>query len=75
MIVARRDVHQGEELCFDYDTTEITAVPFVCRCRSPHCRGMIDGSAWQNASFRANNSGYLSWYIEELVRQERPPRR
>lgn len=71
VIVARRDIRPGEEICFDYDTTEIAAVPFVCRCCSPQCRGLIDGSAWQSASFRAQNQGYLSWYIEDLVRRER----
>jgi uncharacterized protein len=73
VVVARRDIHNGEEICFDYDTTETSAVPFVCRCRSLWCRGMIDGSAWKNASFRTRNHGYLSWYIEELVRQEQTP--
>jgi SET domain-containing protein len=70
VIVARRPILQGEEVCFDYDTTEIEAVPFVCRCRTPQCRGLIDGSAWKNASFRVRHYGYLSWYIEELIRQE-----
>jgi len=71
VIVARRHIHQGEEICFDYDTTEIAAIPFVCRCRSLHCRGLIDGSAWRSAAFRAKNRGYLSWYIEDLVQDER----
>ncbi len=71
VLVARRPILPGEEICFDYDTTEITAVPFVCQCRSPQCRGLIDGGAWKNAAFRAQHQGYLSWYIEELIRQER----
>ncbi len=70
VIVARRPILQGEEICFDYDTTETAATPFVCRCRAPECRGLIDGSAWKNASFRARHHGYFSWYIEELIRQE-----
>jgi SET domain-containing protein len=74
VIVARRPIQQGEEVCFDYDTTETAAVPFVCRCRSSRCRGLIDGSAWKDASFRVQHHGYLSWYIEELVRQECEPR-
>jgi uncharacterized protein len=70
VLVARRPILQGEEIFFDYDTTETAAAPFACRCGSSLCRGLIDGSSWKNVSFRARHQGYLSWYIEELIRQE-----
>lgn len=36
LFVARRDISEGEELTFDYDTTEIVAEPFDCDCGSPN---------------------------------------
>jgi len=39
-----RPIEAGEQLTFDYDTTEWQmAAPFECRCGSPHCRGLIRG--------------------------------
>jgi uncharacterized protein len=69
ILVARRPIAAGEELTFDYDTTEVEAQPFVCRCRSPLCRGTIDGSAWRDPAFVARNREYLSWYIQDLLLQ------
>ena len=74
-VVARRVIRRGEEVCFDYDTTEISAVPFLCQCGTPSCRRRIDGSAWKDKSFRAKHLGYFSWYIQELIRQERTAKR
>jgi SET domain-containing protein len=74
-VVARRGIRRGEEVCFDYDTTEISAVPFLCQCGTPSCRRRIDGSAWKDEYFRARNRGYFSWYIQEMIRKERAARR
>lgn len=42
--VAMRFVPAGEELTFDYDSTEWDmASPFRCHCSSPFCRGTIRG--------------------------------
>lgn len=44
--VARRRIAQGEELTFNYLTTEWTmAEGFACRCGSPSCYGNIAGFA------------------------------
>ena len=68
VVVARRFVKKGEELCFDYDTTETSAEGwFYCKCRSKNCRGKIDGSGWKNIEFRKKNQGFLSWYIQEKI--------
>jgi len=70
VLVARRAINTGEELTFDYDTTETTAAPFECRCGSLDCRGVIDGSRWKDPAFRKWHSGYLSWNVMEAVRQD-----
>lgn len=46
-IEAIRDIHEGEELTYDYsyardrDTTEEDEQRYVCRCGAPNCRGTI----------------------------------
>ena len=46
VIVARRPIAAGEELCFDYHTTEWELdEPFACRCAGPQCVGLVSGFA------------------------------
>lgn len=43
-LTAARDIAAGDEVTFDYDTTEWDmASPFVCACGAPTCRGTIRG--------------------------------
>ena len=45
-VVARRPIAAGDELRFDYNTTEWEmAEPFVCNCRTPRCVGVALGFA------------------------------
>lgn len=68
VIVARRNIQSGEEICFDYDTTETNSEgSFECKCGTKECRHTIDGSAWKDPDFQKKNSGYLSWYIQEKI--------
>lgn len=44
VVVATKSIGAGDELRFDYDTTEWDmAEPFGCRCGAPDCRGLIRG--------------------------------
>lgn len=65
VLIARRDIPAGEEICFDYETTENTsnALGFKCNCKSNKCREMINGDAWLDPNFIRANKEYLSWYI------------
>ena len=67
ILVARREIKSGEELTFDYDTTEMAADPFQCQCGSDQCRKIIDGSAWNDPQFVKDNKEYLSWYILDRI--------
>lgn len=41
-IVAMRDIDEGEELTFDYSTTECDPLwEMMCTCRSVHCRRIV----------------------------------
>jgi hypothetical protein len=68
-LIARQQIEAGEELTFDYDTTETAAVPFHCRCGAPECRGVIDGSSWTKPDFQKAHAGYLSWNVLEAIRR------
>jgi uncharacterized protein len=67
ILVARRIIKRDEEICFDYDTTEVSAVPFRCKCGQKSCRRVIDGSGWKSSVFVEKNRDYLSWYILEKL--------
>lgn len=69
VLVARRQIAAGEEMTFDYDTTEVSAEPFNCLCGHRRCRGIIDGSGWRDPAFVERNHGFLSWYILDMLRR------
>lgn len=71
VLVARRDILAGEEVLFDYDTTETVAHAggFTCRCESGRCRGLVDGSQWRNAAWRKAHAGFLSLHVQETIRR------
>ncbi len=74
VIVARRDIAPGEELTFDYGTTDTDRWVLECACGAPTCRGRMTGQDWRDAAFQARHAGYLSLYIEELIAHERQGR-
>ena len=71
ILVARRKVKAGEEICFDYETTDTEGLDFQCSCSSPKCRGHITGDSWKDPKFQKQNKGYFSWYIEEKIKKLR----
>lgn len=45
-MVALNDINAGDELTFDYTTTESEIIaPFDCKCGSAQCRGRIGGES------------------------------
>lgn len=67
LFVARRLIESGEEITFDYDTTEVDSIPFKCDCGSANCRGTIDGSGWKDPEFQQRNAGFFSTYVQDLI--------
>jgi len=74
VVVARRDIAVGEELTFDYGTTDTDRWTLECGCAAAACRGRMTGEDWRVPEFQARNAGYLSLYIEELIAWEREGR-
>lgn len=67
LVYARRVIVAGEELVFDYETTDVSLLPFQCCCGVPECRGVIDGNAWKSPEFQRKNDGWLTTYIADMV--------
>ncbi len=71
VLVARRNIKKGEEICFNYQTTDTQDLHFVCKCGAKNCRRKIDGQAWKNPKFQKEYQGYFSWYIQEKINKLR----
>ena len=67
-LVARRDIAVGEELTYDYATSD--SVPydeFACACATHACRGVVRGTDWTNESIRRANDGWFSPYLARRI--------
>jgi D-alanine-D-alanine ligase len=63
-MVAVRDIAIGEELNFNYNTTEWSMTsPFACGCGAPKCVGEIRGFRFLTDEQRGDISPYISPYI------------
>jgi hypothetical protein len=71
VVVARRSIALGEELTFDYGTTDSDRWTLECACGARTCRGRMTGDDWRDPAFRRRNRGYLSLYLQNLVAAER----
>ena len=72
VLVALRDIAVGEELCYDYATTDGSDYDeFECSCGSASCRGKITGHDWMipelQLRYRGSFSPYLAKRIASLV--------
>ncbi len=76
-LVAMRPIPAGEEISFDYDSTEAElAEPFACHCGQPGCRGVIRGFRHLDAAERERLRPYLAAHLlggaGEPEREETP---
>jgi len=67
--VAKRDIAAGEQLFFDYETTEYQLQsPFDCACGSPDCRGRLKGFGEHNARvLQDHGSEWIAPYLLETL--------
>jgi len=63
--VALRDICAGEELRFDYETTEYQLqATFDCACGSPDCRGTLQGfGAWSELILQQHPRQWIAPYL------------
>jgi uncharacterized protein len=63
VLVAMRDIGQGEELTTDYALFDDCDDEMECRCGTRACRGTISGRDWQLPELRRKYGHYFSWYL------------
>ena len=67
VLIAMRDVRQGEELTTDYALFDDSDEQMPCRCGAPSCRGLITGRDWQRPELQRKYGGYLSPYLRHRL--------
>ena len=68
VLVALRDIRPGDEICFDYATTDGSPYDeFDCGCGSPRCRGHVTGDDWRLPALQARYAGHFSPYIQKRI--------
>jgi len=68
--LARRDIKLGEELTYDYGTTECNPKwGMDCLCGLDCCRGRISGDDWKNPVFRARFQGHFFGGVQQKITQ------
>lgn len=71
-MVARRDILPGEELTYDYATTEL-AVPFTmeCACGSANCRHVISHLDYMDPEWQARFGDHLPAHTRQAIARVR----
>lgn len=63
-LVARRAIAKGDEVTFDYTTTEYEmACPFLCGCGAPDCLGVVRGFRWLSPAQRQARAPWLAAHL------------
>lgn len=65
--IALRDIEAGEELTYDYATTDSRHANFACFCGSPNCRKVITGNDWMLLELQERYRGYFQKNIQEKI--------
>lgn len=69
-LVAKWDIKKGEEITYDYSTTEIDPVyidKWECLCGSENCRGKISPTDCLNIEFQKLHQGHLPSFTVEFI--------
>jgi SET domain-containing protein len=72
ILLAKRNIKKGEEICFDYATTEDDpSWEFDCLCGAKNCRHIIKGNDWHDPVFQKRNLSYFSFYLQEKIKKQK----
>ena len=63
VLVAMRDIAEGEELVTDYALFDDYDGEMECRCRASSCRATIGGRDWQRPELQRTYGSYFSTYL------------
>ena len=67
VFVALREIAAGEQLTYDWATTDDAVYAIECRCGSGACRRNITGKDWQQKELQQKYRGLFSWYLEQKI--------
>jgi hypothetical protein len=67
IFVALCEIAAGEELTYDWATTDDSVYAIECRCGSPACRRIITGKDWRQKDLQQKYRGLFSWYLEQKI--------
>ena len=68
---ARRDIKAGEEITYDYSTTDISyewTAPWECKCGSMNCRKRITNKDCLDKHFQRKYGKHLPSWTKEFIR-------
>jgi hypothetical protein len=70
-LVARRNIYPGEEVTFDYSTSESLENPEMpeCYCGSPHCRGKLEPHDYLKPELIASYGSHFVSYLRDRQMQ------
>jgi uncharacterized protein len=73
-MVARRDIQPGEEITYDYATTEIV-IPYTmtCRCGSAICRGVVSNNDYLDPVWQARFGDHLPTHTRQAIARAKAP--
>lgn len=70
-IIARRDIESGEEITYDYGTTESYIDPemetVICKCNAGCCRGRMSGEEWKDTNLQSRYGDHWISYLREKI--------
>jgi len=67
---ACRDIKAGEEVTYDYETSESVSLqsdPMICNCHAALCRSLLDGRAFQTPAFQNRYRKHMLNYLERAA--------
>jgi hypothetical protein len=69
-LTARSDIKQGDEVTYDYSTTDITLTySMQCRCGSTSCRGVVTNKDYLDRDFQETYAGHLPEHVAEAIKE------
>jgi SET domain-containing protein len=70
LVIAKRDIEIGEELCYDYQLMDVEPTFYDglnCRCGSHKCRGVLRFSHYRNVDWSIENYKYAGNLVQKRI--------
>lgn len=75
-LVAMRNIHPGEEVCFDYAMSDTLPYDeFACGCGAPNCRRKVTGNDWRLPELQKRYAGFFAPHVQRKIDSWRAEKR